>query len=132
MEDAPSNGGNAPVSIRPSTPAVDELAVRQNKKLNITQLTEQIKSTHDSKPFSDENMKKLVDGTSFTLPPSYLYFVSNFGNGDTQGLQSYQIFDQDIDSPEEVGNFSKGNPDAPKFVTLQGGNQLLRVRYFAL
>jgi len=70
--------------------------------MNISTLVEQIKATHKSKPLSDADIKSLFQQSKqfgFILPPSYLVFLYEFGNGDLTNLGSYQIFGQDIDAP---------------------------------
>jgi hypothetical protein len=100
--------------------------------MNISTLVEQIKVAHKSKPLSDADIQTLVQQSGFTLPPSYLVFLNEFGNGDTIDRGSYQIFYQDIDAPDNVWEFSRAHPDAPDLVPVNGGSPVPKSSLFCL
>ena len=100
--------------------------------MNISTLVEQIKAKHKSKPLSDADIKGLIQQSGFTLPPSYLVFLYEFGNGDTIDRGSYQIFYQDIDAPDNVWDFSRAHPDAPDLIPVEGGSPVPKSSLFCL
>jgi hypothetical protein len=100
--------------------------------MNISKLIEQIKSTHKSKPLSDADIQTLTEQSGFKLPPSYLGFLYEFGNGDVTNLGSYQIFHQDIDAPDNVWDFTRAKPNAPDPVPVDGGSPVPKNSLFCL
>jgi hypothetical protein len=100
--------------------------------MNISTLIEQIKTTHKSKPLSDSEIQTMIQQSGFKLPPSYLVFLYEFGNGDTTNLGSYQIFHQDIDAPDNVWDFSRAKPDAPDPVRVDDGSPVPKSSLFCL
>ena len=100
--------------------------------MNISTLVEQIKAIHESKPLSDADITNLIQQSGFKLPPSYLVFLAEFGNGDMTNLGSYQIFNQDIDAPDNVWDFSRAKPDAPDPVPVDGSSPVPKSSLFCL
>jgi len=100
--------------------------------VNISTLIEQVKATHQSKRLSDADIKDLIQQSGFKLPPSYLVFLYEFGNGDTTNSGSYQIFHQDIDAPDNVWHFSRAKPDAPDPLPVDGGSAVPKDSLFCL